>query len=136
MRTILNLIWLVFGGLWLAIGYVLFGILACLFIVTIPAGIASFRMAAYALWPFGKAVITKPTAGAGSGLMNGIWFIIAGFWLAIGHVLTATAQSLTIVGIPVALANLKMIPVTCCPFGKEIVDRAALPIGSAPLHSF
>lgn len=135
MRTLLNVIWFVFGGLWLAIAYVFFGVLACLLIVTIPAGVASFRMASYALWPFGKAVVPKPEAGAGSALMNGLWFVIAGFWLALGHVVTAAAQSLTIVGIPVALANLKMIPVSCFPFGKDIVDRRALAPGSAPLHS-
>ena len=136
MRTLLNIIWFVFGGLWLALGYVVFGVLACLLIVTIPFGIASFRMAAYALWPFGKAVVDKPGAGAGSAVLNVIWFVIAGVWLAIGHIATAFAQSITIVGIPVALANLKMIPVTCVPFGKQIVDRNALPPGTAPLHSF
>lgn len=135
MRTLLNLIWLVFGGFWLALAYAFFGVIACLLIITIPAGVASFRMAAYALWPFGKAVVPKPGAGAGSALMNGVWFVIAGFWLALGHVLTAAAQSLTIVGIPVALVNLKMIPVSCFPFGKDIVDRSALPAGTVPLHA-
>lgn len=136
MRTILNVIWFLCGGLWLALGYFLFGLLACLLIVTIPAGVASFRMAQYALWPFGKAVIEKPRAGAGSAIMNFIWFIIAGLWLAIGHVTTAAAQAVTIIGIPLAIANLKMIPVTCFPFGKDIVDARHLPPGSAPLHSF
>lgn len=134
MRTILNIIWLVTGGIWLALGYFLFGLLACLLIITIPAGVASFRMAAYALWPFGKSVVSKPGAGAGSALMNGIWFVIAGLWLAIGHVTTAAAQAVTIVGIPLAIANLKMIPVTCFPFGKEIVDTDAIPYGLRPLH--
>jgi len=136
VRTILNVIWFLCGGLWLALGYFLFGLLACLLIVTIPAGVASFRMAQYALWPFGKAVIEKPRAGAGSAIMNFIWFIIAGLWLAIGHVTTAAAQAVTIIGIPLAIANLKMIPVTCFPFGKDIVDARHLPPGSAPLHSF
>lgn len=135
MRTLLNLIWLLFGGIWLALGYLAFGVLACLLIITIPAGIASFRMAAYALWPFGKAVVRTPEAGTGSALMNGLWFVIAGVWLALGHVTTAFAQSLTIVGIPVALANLKMIPVSCFPFGKQIVDRSQLAPGTAPLHA-
>ena len=122
MRAILNIIWLLFGGIWLALGYFLFGLLACVLIITIPAGIASFRMGTYALWPFGKTVVTKPTSGAGSALMNGIWFVIGGLWLAIGHLTTAAAQAITIVGIPLAIANLKMIPVTCFPFGKRIVD--------------
>ena len=82
MRTVLNVIWVVLGGFWLALGYFLAGVLACILIVTIPVGIASFRMARYVLWPFGKTVEPKPGAGAGSAIMNGIWFIIAGWWLA------------------------------------------------------
>ena len=98
-----------------------FGVIACLLIVTIPAGVASFRIAGYALWPFGRTVVTKPGAGAMSGLSNVIWFLVAGLWLAIGHLTTAAAQAVTIIGIPLAIANVKMIPVTCFPFGKEIV---------------
>ncbi|HSK33418.1 MAG TPA: YccF domain-containing protein [Propionicimonas sp.] len=135
MRAILNIIWLILGGFWLAIGYIAAGILACIFIITIPFGIASFRMAGYALWPFGRAVVAKPGAGLGSALGNVIWFVIAGVWLAIGHVTTALAQAVTIIGIPLAIANLKMIPVTCFPFGKDIVDARAIPLGARPLHS-
>ena len=125
MKTLLNIIWLLFGGLWLALGYIFFGILACILIVTIPAGVASFRMASYALWPFGRSVVERSGRGAvgavSAGVMNVIWFLIAGLWLAIGHIVTAAAQAVTIVGIPLAAANVKMIPVTCFPFGKEIV---------------
>jgi uncharacterized membrane protein YccF (DUF307 family) len=135
MRAILNIIWLVFGGFWLAVGYVAAGIVACIFIITIPFGIASFRMAGYCLWPFGRAVIARPGAGLGSSLGNVIWFLVAGLWLAIGHVTTALAQAVTIVGIPLAIANLKMIPVTCFPFGKDIVDARSIPYGARPLHS-
>ncbi len=135
MRFLLNVIWLVFGGFWLALGYVLAGIVACILIVTIPFGIASFRMAGYALWPFGRAVIPKPGAGVGSALGNVIWFLVAGLWLALGHLTTAAAQAVTIIGIPLAIANLKMIPVTCFPFGKDIVDARMLPPGTRPLHS-
>ena len=67
MRTLLNLIWVIFGGFWLALGYFLAGIIACIFIITIPFGVASMRMAAYALWPFGKTIVAKPTAGVGTG---------------------------------------------------------------------
>lgn len=135
MRTLLNVIWFVVAGLWLAIGYAFFGLLACLLIVTIPFGIASFRMARYALWPFGRAVVPKPGAGAGSAVANVVWFLVAGLWLAVGHLTTAAAQAVTIVGLPLAVANLKMIPVTCVPFGKEIVDARTLPPGARPLHS-
>ncbi len=135
MRTILNVIWLVFGGIWLAALYFLAGILACIFIVTIPFGIASFRMARYVLRPYGKAVVVKPGAGVGSGIGNVLWFVLFGWWLALGHVVTAVAQSLTIIGIIDAIVNLKMIPVTCFPFGKRIVDRDSLHPGQRPLHS-
>ena len=136
MRTLLNIIWLVFGGLWLALGYIFAGIIACILIITIPFGIASFRMAAYALWPFGKTIVAKPTAGLGSAIGNVIWFIVAGLWLAIGHLVTAAAQAITIVGIPLAIANVKMIPVTCVPLGKDIVDTRSIPAGANPVYSF
>ncbi|MEJ6019028.1 YccF domain-containing protein [Corynebacterium sp. H113] len=136
MRALLNIIWLVFGGFWLWLGYILAGILACLLIVTIPAGVASFRMANYALWPFGRTVIDKRGASemsaAMAGIMNVIWFLVAGIWLALTHISTAIAQALTIVGIPLAIANVKMIPVTCFPFGKEIVNDEELRWNNAP----
>lgn len=106
MNLILNLIWFIFGGFFLALGYFLFGVLACLLIVTIPAGVASFRMAKFALWPFGRSVI-QPVEGTGglSTITNVIWFVVAGLWLALGHVTTAVAQAVTIVGIPLAIAT-------------------------------
>ena len=122
MRTLLNIIWVVFGGFWLFLGYLIFGLIACLFIITIPAGVACFRIAGYALWPFGRTVVETPGAGAMSCLSNVVWFVVAGLWLALGHIATAAAQAVTIVGIPLAIANIKMIPVTCFPFGKRVVE--------------
>ena len=122
MRLLLNVIWLVFGGVWLALGYVVAGVVCCILIITIPFGIASFRIAGYALWPFGSTVVSKPTAGVGTAVGNVIWFIVAGVWLAIGHLVTALAQAITIIGIPLAIANLKMIPLSLAPLGKDIVD--------------
>lgn len=121
LRLVLNIIWLVLGGVWLALAYVLAGLICFVFIVTIPWGIASFRIASYVLWPFGRTVVSKPTAGAGSLLGNIIWIVVAGIWLVIGHIVTAIAQALTIIGIPLAIANLKVIPVTLAPLGKQIV---------------
>ncbi|YAL84310.1 YccF domain-containing protein [Dermacoccaceae bacterium W4C1] len=135
MRLLLNIIWFIFGGLWLALGYLFAGILMCLLIVTIPFGLAAFRMASYALWPFGRAVVPLPEAGTGSALMNLLWFVLAGWWLALGHIVTAIAQAITIIGIPLAIGNLKMLPVSLMPFGKQIVPRSALPPGREPLHS-
>ncbi|QBJ97343.1 YccF domain-containing protein [Rhodococcus sp. ABRD24] len=122
MRILLNIIWLIFGGLWLALGYFLAGLVMCILIITIPFGIASFRIGVYALWPFGKTVVDKPTAGVASLIGNIIWLILAGIWLAIGHIVSAIAMAITIIGIPLAIANLKMIPVSLMPLGKEIVD--------------
>ena len=113
-----------FGGLWLAIGYFLAGVVCCLLIVTIPWGIASFRMANYAAWPFGREVVDKPTSGIGALLGNVIWLLVAGIWIAIGHVVTAFAMAVTIIGIPLAIANLKLIPVSLMPLGKQIVPTS------------
>lgn len=126
MRTVLNIIWVILGGFWLAAGYVLAGVIACLLIVTIPVGLASFRMANYVFWPFGRTVEPKPGAGVGSAIMNVLWFVIAGWWLAVLHVVSALAQTLTIVGIANAWVSLKMIPVTCFPFGKRIVNSGGI----------
>lgn len=135
MRALLNIIWLVFGGVWLALGYALAGVLLCVLVVTIPLGVASFRMASYALWPFGRAIVSTPGAGAGSAILNLVWIVLAGWWLALGHLTTAIAQAITIIGIPLAIANLKMIPVSLVPFGKEIVDARSIPADRRPLHA-
>ncbi|MDN6552307.1 MAG: YccF domain-containing protein [Corynebacterium flavescens] len=134
MKTNLNINWFVVGGFALAAGYFIFGVVACLLVVTIPAGVASFRMARFALWPFGRTVV-QPVGGTGgmSALSNVVWFIFAGVWLAIGHMATALAQAVTIIGLPVALANLKMIPVTCFPFGRKIVTSDSIPAGWEPM---
>ena len=121
MRTLLNIIWLVFGGFWLALGYALAGVLFCILIVTIPFGIASFRIGVYALWPFGSTIVDKPGSGSGALVGNVLWLILAGWWLALTHVVTAVAMAITIIGIPLAIANLKMIPVSLMPLGKDIV---------------
>ena len=124
MRTILNVIWLVLAGLWMAIAYVVAGIICCVLIITIPFGIASFRIANYALWPFGRSLIRRADAGVASTVGNVIWVIFAGWWLALGHVFTGIALCLTIIGIPLGLANFKLIPVSLVPLGREIVPTA------------
>ncbi|WP_018351153.1 YccF domain-containing protein [Longispora albida] len=122
MRFILNVLWLVFGGFFLALGYALAGLICFVLIVTIPFGVASFRMANYALWPFGRTLVAKPSAGVGSAAGNVIWIIVAGWWLALGHLVTGIGLCLTIIGIPFGIANFKMIPVALTPLGHEIVD--------------
>lgn len=122
MRLILNVIWLVLCGLWMAIGYAIAGLICCVLIVTIPFGIASFRIASYALWPFGRTTVERRDAGVGSCIGNVIWIVLAGWWLALGHIFTGIALCLTIIGIPLGIANFKMIPISLMPLGREIVS--------------
>ncbi|AHI02224.1 membrane protein [Corynebacterium falsenii DSM 44353] len=130
LQFVLNIIWLLTAGLALFVAYVLAGVVACIFIVTIPFGLASFRIAGFVLWPFGREVVTTKSPTGLSTIGNVVWFIVAGLWLAIGHVLTAVAQAVTIIGLPLAWTNLKLIPVTCFPFGKRVISsndsRAAM----------
>ena len=122
MKTLLNVIWFVFGGFWLALSYWLIGALMCVTIVLIPWGIAAFRIGTFALWPFGKTIINRePVMGPFSVIGNVIWIIVAGVPLVVAHITTAAAQAVTIIGIPLALANLKLIPVSLTPLGKTIV---------------
>lgn len=122
MRFLLNVIWLVFGGLLLAIGYALISIVMFVLIVTIPFGFASLRIAGFCLWPFGRTIVQKPTAGAASAIGNVIWIVLAGWWLALGHLITGVVQCLTIIGIPLGLANFKLIPISLTPLGRDIVS--------------
>jgi uncharacterized membrane protein YccF (DUF307 family) len=126
MRVILNVLWLIFGGLLIALAYAIAGVICCILIVTIPFGIASFRIANYALWPFGRTMVRDPDAGAASTVGNVIWLIVAGWWLALGHIVTAIAQFLTIIGIPLGIANIKLVPVSLTPLGHRIVDADSL----------
>ncbi len=122
IQLVLNILWLIFAGFWLALGYIAAGIICFILIITIPFGIASFRIAVYVLWPFGRTTVEKPGAGAGSLIGNIIWFIVAGWWLALGHLLTSIPLFVSIIGIPFGWANLKLIPISLFPLGREIVD--------------
>ena len=122
MRLILNVIWFIFGGLWLAIGYAFAALICFVLIITIPFGIAALRIAIFALWPFGKTVVKRADAGVGAGIGNVIWLILCGWWLALGHVITGVLQCLTIIGIPLGLANFKLIPISLLPLGRDVVS--------------
>src|SRR5215216_4495644 len=106
MRLILNLIWLIFGGLWLALGYLLAALICFILIITIPFGFAALRIAVFALWPFGRTIVDKPGDHPFALVGNIIWCVLCGIWLALGHVISAIAMAITIIGIPLALANL------------------------------
>ncbi|MEV6064218.1 YccF domain-containing protein [Nocardia asteroides] len=122
VQLILNILWVVLCGFWMALGYLLAALICFILIITIPFGIAALRNAGYVLWPFGRSVVDKPGAGAGSLIGNIIWFIFAGWWLAIGHIATSVALAITIIGLPFAWANLKLVPLALFPLGHEVVD--------------
>ncbi|MCA1220649.1 YccF domain-containing protein [Streptomyces sp. 8L] len=121
MKTILNIIWLVLSGFWMFLGYLAAGVVLCITIIGIPFGVAAFRIGTYALWPFGRTAVDRRDAGAGSLVGNVLWVVLAGWWLALGHIFTGIALFVTIIGIPLALANFKLIPLSLMPLGKEIV---------------
>ncbi len=120
-RLILNIIWVVLCGWWMAILYVLAGIICFVLIITIPFGIAAFRIAGFVLWPFGRQIERRPEAGVASLIGNIIWIVLIGWWLAIGHLVSGITLCLTIIGIPLGLANFKIIPVSLLPLGVRIV---------------
>lgn len=126
MRLLLNLLWLVLSGFWMFVAYTIAGVLWCITIIGIPFGIAAFRIGRFALWPFGRTVVAKPGAGVGSGIGNVLWFIFSGVWLAIGHALSGVVLCITIIGIPLGLANFKLIPTSLFPLGKDIVSTDVL----------
>jgi uncharacterized membrane protein YccF (DUF307 family) len=125
MRLVLNVLWLVLAGFWMALGYVAAGLLLLIPIVTIPFSLASFRIAGFCLWPFGRTLVPARGAGVASGIGNVLWILLAGWWLALGHLITGVALCLTIIGIPFGIANFKLIPVSLVPLGSRVV-----PIGS------
>jgi uncharacterized membrane protein YccF (DUF307 family) len=122
VRVLLNILWLVLCGFWLAIGYVVVGTVMCILIITIPFGVASFRLAAFTLWPFGRTLVPKTDAGAPSFVGNVLWFLLAGLWMAIAHVVTGVLLCITIVGIPLGIADFKLAAAAIAPLGKEIVS--------------
>jgi len=131
MRVILNVIWLVFEGIWMALAYFIVGLICFILIITIPFGIASWRIANFVLWPFGRTIDRRPRAGVASVIGNIIWIILFGWWLAIGHLVFGIAMCITIIGIPLGLASFKIIPITLVPLGVRIVSTDQPFIGVA-----
>jgi len=121
VRTLLNVLWFVLSGFWLALGYAVAGLIMFVLIITIPFGVASFRLAAFVLWPFGRTVVRRPDAGAASMVGNVLWFLLVGLWMAVAHVILGVVLCVTIIGIPLGLGNFKLAAVAIAPLGKEIV---------------
>ncbi len=126
LKAILNLVWLVLEGVWMAIAYLIAGLICFVLIITIPFGIASFRIANYVLWPFGRTIEHRPGAGVAALIGNVLWLILFGWWLALAHLVTGALLCLTIVGIPLGIASFKIIPVTLAPLGVQIVPAGRL----------
>jgi uncharacterized membrane protein YccF (DUF307 family) len=126
MRTLLNVIWLILCGWWMALAYALAGLICFVLIITIPFGIAAFRIANYVLWPFGRTIEARRDAGIASLIGNVIWIVLFGLWLAVGHLTAGITLCLTIIGIPLGLANFKLIPISLVPLGTRIVPAERL----------
>ncbi len=133
MRLILNIIWFVLAGVWMFLGYAFAALVCFILIITIPFGIAALRIGIFALWPFGRTVVRRVDAGGASAIGNILWLVLCGWWLALGHLLTGALLCLTIIGIPLGIANFKLIPVSLLPFGREIVSiDQARSLGASP----
>ena len=130
MKTVLNVIWLVLAGFWLAAGYLLAAILLSITIIGLPFAKQSLKLARYALWPFGRALVRSPTRHETLSVVGNIlWFVLAGWWLALLHVTSGIALCLTIIGIPLGIADVKMAGAALVPFGRTIVPARELNAG-------
>jgi uncharacterized membrane protein YccF (DUF307 family) len=129
LSLILNLFWILCGGLWMAAAWVIAGIIMAITIIGLPWARAAFNIAAYTLLPFGQKAVPRDLytgeSDIGTGILgvigNVVWFVLAGWWLALAHLLTALVLALTIVGIPFAWAHLKLAGIALWPIGKIIV---------------
>ena len=121
MRTLGNILWFFLAGWQLFLGYAIAGLVGFILIITIPFGVAAWRIAGFVVWPFGRTVVTKETAGVGSALGNILWLVLFGWWLAALHIVTGLFLAITIIGIPLAVANWKMVPLALWPLGREVV---------------
>ena len=122
MNLLGNLIWMIFGGFLAALGYLFGGFVLCCTIIGIPFGVQCFKLAYLELWPFGKEVVSRPSAtGCLSPLFNILWLIFGGFYIALVHLLFGFLLAITIVGLPFAAQHFKLIPICLMPFGKEVI---------------
>ncbi len=129
LTLLLNILWFVLNGWLMGLGWLLAAVIMALTVIGLPWSIACLRMAGFAAWPFGRVVVGmdeltgNPDAiGPLVGLGNVIWLVLAGWWLALGHVLTAAALALTIIGIPFAFQHLKLAQLSLWPLGRRVVD--------------
>lgn len=131
VKTIGNNLWFCVAGLWLSISYAFAAVIMTLLVVTAPFGIASWRLATYVIWPFGRSVVSRPGAGAASTIGNILWFVLAGLWIAIGHVISSVLLCCTIIGISFGIVSFRLAGLALAPLGKDIVKRGQEPVGVA-----
>ena len=130
MKTLLNIIWLVLAGVWMALGYLVAAVLLAITIIGLPFAKQSLKLGGYALWPFGRALVQSPTRHKSLSVVgNVLWFVLAGWWLALGHLFTGIALCLTIIGIPLGIADIKMAGAALVPFGRQVVRASELNAG-------
>lgn len=123
MRTIGNVLWFVFAGLWLALGYALGGLILCITIVGIPFGVQAFKLAAFSLWPFGRRVVPRERRGGClETVANVVWLVLFGWELFVVHLIGGLVLCLTIIGIPFGVQAFKLSVLALWPFGNEIVE--------------
>jgi uncharacterized membrane protein YccF (DUF307 family) len=124
VRLILNLLWLVLAGLWLTIEYIVAAALLAITIIGLPFAVQAIKLAGYALWPFGRTLIPTATRTQSlSAIGNILWFVLAGWWLALLHLIHGCVLCLTIIGIPLGIGAFKMAGAALAPFGKDIVSK-------------
>jgi uncharacterized membrane protein YccF (DUF307 family) len=122
MRLLLNLIWFLLAGLWLALSYFFAALLLAITIIGLPFAKQSIKLGLYALWPFGRVLIQSPTRNKSLSVIGNIlWFILAGWWLALEHLIAGILLCLTIIGIPLGVGSFKMAGAALVPFGREVV---------------
>ena len=127
MRTLLNIIWLVLAGIWLALGYLIAAVIMAITIIGLPFAKQALKLAGYALWPFGRTLIPSSTRHKGLSVFgNVLWFVLVGWWLALEHLLVGILLCITIIGIPLGVASFKMAGAALVPFGKEVVPLSEL----------
>jgi len=124
ISLVLNILWLICGGLAAAFGWLIAAVLMAITIIGLPWSFAALRIALYTLLPFGHEMRSRRDAGLLSSLGNVVWFLLAGWWPAIVHLLLALALAITIIGLPFAWAHLKLAGASLAPVGKEVVPRA------------
>jgi uncharacterized membrane protein YccF (DUF307 family) len=123
MRVLGNLLWLIFGGIFISLEYFIASIILIVTIIGIPFGIQTIKLASLALWPFGKEIrYRKNSSGCLSTIMNVIWILIGGIWICLSHILFGIIFAITIIGIPFAKQHFKLASLALTPFGREIVD--------------